>query len=154
MLIFEFEYFQSRACEYISSSPNLFAAPQCLGYRNEHGKATQTMCLPSEDVIINQIKRVIRNGKNVKSVFVASDYNYMIDKLTASLSRMQITVHKQEGENPSPHLDLAILGRANYFIGNCISSFTAFVARERRVRGYPTYFWGFPPKKGQVHEEL
>lgn len=61
----------------------------------------------------------------------------------------------RQEENVSPHLDLAILGRANYFIGNCISSYSSFVAREREVKGYPTYFFGFPPEKtGVKHEEL
>uniref|UniRef100_A0A0C9PIE6 GDP-fucose protein O-fucosyltransferase 1 n=1 Tax=Fopius arisanus TaxID=64838 RepID=A0A0C9PIE6_9HYME len=55
-----------RACEFISTTPNLFAAPQCLGYRNERGKATQGMCLPSLDIILKHIKRVIRNGKKYK----------------------------------------------------------------------------------------
>ncbi|KAJ8681332.1 hypothetical protein QAD02_017119 [Eretmocerus hayati] len=145
-----------RACEFISTSPNLFAAPQCLGYRNERGKATQEMCLPSLDVLTRHLKRVIRNGKNIKSVFVASDNNYMIPELSKALERMEIKVFKLE-ENISPHLDLAILGRAHYFIGNCISSFSAFVAREREVKGYPTFFWGFPPERSSqtvLHEEL
>lgn len=134
-----------RACEHIPSAPDLFAAPQCLGYQNERGKATLSMCLPSFDVIITQLKRVIRNGHDIKSVFVASDNDYMLDRLGEALSRMKISVFRQEPP-VSPHLDLAILGRSNYFIGNCISSFTAFVAREREVRGYPTFFWGYPPR--------
>ncbi|XP_015108530.1 GDP-fucose protein O-fucosyltransferase 1 [Diachasma alloeum] len=145
-----------RACEFISSTPNLFAGPQCLGYRNERGKATPGMCLPSLELILKHIKRVIRNGKNIKSVFVASDSNYMIGDLSKALSRMEITVHRQP-DPVSPHLDLAILGRANYFIGNCISSYSAFVARERDVKGYPTFFWGFPPERSSTstpREEL
>ncbi|XP_058805058.1 GDP-fucose protein O-fucosyltransferase 1 isoform X1 [Phymastichus coffea] len=145
-----------RACEFISSSPNLFAAPQCLGYRNERGKATHAMCLPSFELIVRHIKRVIRNGKDVKSVFIASDNNYYIPELTKALERVDVKVFRQV-EDISPHLDLVILGRANYFIGNCISSFSAFVAREREVKGYPTYFLGFPPEKtasSTVHEEF
>ncbi|XP_012233286.1 GDP-fucose protein O-fucosyltransferase 1 [Linepithema humile] len=143
-----------RACEHISSAPNLFAAPQCLGYRNERGKATSSMCLPSFDLILRHLKRVIRNGNDVKSVFVASDNNHMLEKLEEALSRMKIPVFRQESL-ASPHLDLAILGRANYFIGNCISSFSAFVAREREVKGLPTFFWGFPNERSStVHVEL
>ena len=69
---------------------------------------------------------------------------------------LQVPVFKQDSP-ASPHLDLAILGRANYFIGNCISSFSAFVARERETKGYPTFFWGFPSERSSssiTHEEL
>ena len=44
-----------------------------------------------------------------------------------------------------PHLDLAILGQSDHFIGNCISTFSAFATRERRAKQLPVSFWGFNP---------
>lgn len=65
----------------------------------------------------------------------------------------QVEVHILEPSDP--HLDLAILAQANHFIGNCISSFSAFAKRERDVRGLKSSFWGFPPeKKKNSHDEL
>ncbi|KAK8725470.1 hypothetical protein OTU49_010875 [Cherax quadricarinatus] len=80
-----------RACEHVEHSPNLFAAPQCLGYRNEHGVATLQLCLPSENSIIKKLKRVAKSI-GAKSVFVASDNDLMIDKLTQALKKMKVSV--------------------------------------------------------------
>lgn len=142
----------ARACEHVDKSPSLFAAPQCLGYSSSQ-KATKEMCFPSEETIIKQVKRLVRSAGNILSVVVASDSNHMLPPLTKALSRMEVKVVKAEGS--TPHVELAVLGLSNYFIGNCISSFTAFVKRERDVRGLPSAFWAFPiPPTIKQHDEL
>ncbi|CAH2002162.1 unnamed protein product [Acanthoscelides obtectus] len=147
-----------RACEHIPSSPNLFAAPQCLGYQNEKGIATKEMCLPTKETVIRQLKRVIKNIKNatVQAIYVASDSNHMIEDLTEGLKKMKIQVIRNL--NATPQVDLAILAKSNVFIGNCISSFSAFVKRERDAKSFPSVFWAFPKEKsghlGSIHDEL
>lgn len=83
--------FQVRACEHIQHSPNLFAAPQCIGYRNEFGPATQEICLPPHDVIIKQLKRVIRSLKDIASIFVASDSNHMVQELKEAFKKTKVS---------------------------------------------------------------
>ncbi|XP_067633640.1 GDP-fucose protein O-fucosyltransferase 1 [Eurosta solidaginis] len=151
-----------RACEHVRDSQQLFASPQCLGYNNERGSLYFELCLPSKEFIVRQIKRLIKSVKQsspkneIRSVFVAADANHMLSELNNALSRMNVTVHKLS--NDDPHLDLAILGMSNNFIGNCISSFSAFVKRERDVKGLPSYFWAYPKEKERqhirAHEEL
>lgn len=157
----------TNACEHVKDSTNLFASVQCLGYRNEYGSLTMDICMPSKKIIVRQIKRQIKKMKElnpaneVRAIFVASDNDYMIDFLSSALENMNINVIK--GVYGSPHIDLAILGRANHFIGNCVSSFTAFVKRERDAKGFPSSFWAFPTPKSQkkqnsiketVHDEF
>ena len=149
-----------RACDHVKDAKNLFASPQCLGYHNEKGALTMDICMPSQEAVIRKIKRIVKKVKEtqkkneIKSVFVASDNNHMIEHLNEFLRRMNIKAFKLPENNP--HVDLAILGRANYFIGNCVSSFSAFVKRERDVRGFPSEFWGYPEKAQRInqHEEL
>lgn len=150
-----------RACEHVVDTKHLFSSPQCLGYRNERGQVYKELCFPTEESVIRQIKRTIKNfnAKNVnndiKSLFVASDSKHMIKELSSNLKRMGVVVKKLDEDNP--HVDLAILGTSNHFIGNCISSFSAFVKRERDAKGFPSTFWSFPKDKREnklSHEEL
>uniref|UniRef100_A0A1I8NLW7 GDP-fucose protein O-fucosyltransferase 1 n=1 Tax=Stomoxys calcitrans TaxID=35570 RepID=A0A1I8NLW7_STOCA len=151
-----------RACDHIRDSQQLFASPQCLGYTNDKGNLYPELCMPSKELIIRQIKRLIKNVKQdhpkneIRSIFVASDANHMIAELNSALQRMNISAFRLPDDNP--HLDLAILGMSNHFIGNCISSYSAFVKRERDVKGFPSYFWAYPKEKERqhmkVHEEL
>lgn len=41
-----------KACEHVKESPTLFAAPQCVGYKNEKGALTSSMCLPIKSEIM------------------------------------------------------------------------------------------------------
>jgi len=143
----------SKACEHISSSPNLFSAAQCLGYRNEFGKATNEMCFPGKDLILKHVRRAVKEVK-AKAVYVASDNDHMVEFLSKAFKKAGVKIYKQL-DYADPHLDLVILAKSNHFIGNCISSFSAFVKRERDVDGLPSSFWGFPPPKpSPSHQEL
>lgn len=156
-----------RACSHIKQSPYLFAAAQCLGYHKGSNSnaavATEDMCLPSKESIVRQLKRTVRKynqrGKEyvINAVFVASDGNHLLDELSDALQKMSIEVLRYTQDDTrvdKPHIDLAVLGRSNHFIGNCISSFSAFVKRERDSNGFPSTFWAFPTERNNLRNEL
>ena len=142
-----------RACDHVDKGmEQLFSSPQCLGYRREHGKLTKELCLPSLSTVARQVRRAAKQVKAV-AVYIASDSDHMLEQLRKELRTTKLTFHRQEGNPPDTHLDLVILGQSNIFIGNCVSSFSAFVARGRAVHGLPTQFFAFNPKNPNSEQE-
>uniref|UniRef100_A0A8D9ARH9 GDP-fucose protein O-fucosyltransferase 1 n=1 Tax=Cacopsylla melanoneura TaxID=428564 RepID=A0A8D9ARH9_9HEMI len=98
---------------------------------------------------IDWVKRVVRDHGQIKYVFVATDNNSMKEQLEEAFKKTEIRI--VPSDRP-PLVDLAILSQSNHFIGNCISSFTAFVRRHRDVKGLPSTFWAFPIVKKTTHK--
>ncbi|KXJ14782.1 GDP-fucose protein O-fucosyltransferase 1 [Exaiptasia diaphana] len=127
------------ACGNVEGMHNFMASPQCLGY-SHYNTVTKEICFPSEQEILKRTREVVLKTK-AKSVYVATDANAMLTQLRTSLADLKVTVIHG---NPSlPQIDLIILAKSDHFIGNCVSSFTAHVKRERDIHGLPSSFWGF-----------
>ncbi len=55
----------------------------------------------------------------------------------------QVSFYRREAgeDNDDAIVDIAIMSKATYFIGNCVSSFSSFVRRQRNSTGKPVAFF-------------
>ncbi|KAH7720808.1 Protein C15C7.7 [Aphelenchoides avenae] len=114
------------------------------------GDVTREICKPSAEIVLDEVESKVHTY-NAQSVFVASDKDHMIDELSERLKPYNVTVHKLEPDNP--YVSLAVLAKSDHFIGNCVSTFSAFVTRQREFqeRFYKsTSFFGFSPKRAKI----
>ena len=70
---------------------NMMESPQCLDYG---GQLNYDICYPSQKAILEQTAAVVEQIQ-AKSVFVASDSNFMIDEL-----KEKCKVHGLVGHSP------------------------------------------------------
>uniref|UniRef100_A0A0N4ZJV4 GDP-fucose protein O-fucosyltransferase 1 n=1 Tax=Parastrongyloides trichosuri TaxID=131310 RepID=A0A0N4ZJV4_PARTI len=137
-----------RVCEHVEADPSrtIFSSEQCTGINNEKGQLTKESCFPSYETILHDVEKLVREN-NMKAVFVSSDKDHMIEEINERLKTYDVKAYKLNDNNP--HVSLAILQASNHFIGNCVSTFTAFATRSREFSSAssnrPTTFFGFSP---------
>lgn len=102
------------------------------------GVVTYDMCLPAPGVVALHTAEAIRGSAGGEgadpAVFIASDsdasgYARQLSADVEAILGRPVNVVAQASTDP--FTDLYLLGRAQLFVGNCVSSFTAFVARQR-----------------------
>ncbi|XP_064393051.1 GDP-fucose protein O-fucosyltransferase 1-like isoform X2 [Halichondria panicea] len=131
-----------KACESAVGRDSFMESGQCLE-DIPNAKIDKDVCLPSMEVVKRHLLALLRKT-GIKSLFVASD-------VEAEKYNMQTYIGRRYGiyylSPQLPQLDLVVMSKADYFIGNCVSSFTAFVKRDRDVNNKPTEFFGLEQLK-------
>lgn len=139
------------ACEHTRDmkNNNFFASAQCLGYGTENGDLSMELCYPSDNTIMKQVGDALRKT-GAKHAYIASDNDHMIKKFEKRFKSVKFVKYDLE----SPHVDLCILGKAEHAIVNCVSTFSAFLKRQRDTENKTTDFWAFSVKRRSVSEDL
>lgn len=132
-----------RACADVESykSRSYMASPQCFDLASSSNAfVTRKICYPPDDEILRLLKNVVLRTR-IHNIYVATDRRPMIKEIEEHLSAQVVNVKHLDPWLPV--IDVAMLAHSDYFIGNCVSSFTSIVKRARDVNNLPSAFWGF-----------
>lgn len=150
-----------RACELLRSTEGLsqlFSSNQCTGYdedANLHGTKIQyDTCLPSFETITSKLDDTLRDLKtsnqtiDISVVHIATDVDdaKLWKKLRDTFSQLEFVRNPTAADDIiGTMIDIYLMAHADIFIGNCISSFSAFPARIRTEQlglKHKTFYFG------------
>ena len=132
-----------RSCVDVESyqTRSYMASPQCLDLPSSTlSYVTHKLCYPPDEEILRLLKNVVLRTR-IHHIYVATDKRPMVKEIEEYLVAQHVQVKHLDPWLPV--IDVAMLAHADYFIGNCVSSFTAAVKRMRDVHDLPSAFWGF-----------
>lgn len=129
----------------------LFSSHQCthrLGMQLMEVTLPFEICSPSTGIIIDDIQKALDDsfillGITIQTIYVATDFDNkeiwreisqaLPDKDLITPSSVYLNGKQTQKNLSSPHfiIDAYLLSNADYYIGNCISSFSAFASRSR-----------------------
>ncbi len=133
------------ACSHISPDHhNYMASPQCLD-EDPKRKLSKSLCFPSKELILNQLEHVVKNkfNKQIRHIYIATDKDPIINEIKNRLNSVVKDLNIVFYDPWLPLLDIAIMTKSEFFIGNCVSSFTSFVKRDRDINNKESTFWTF-----------
>jgi len=132
-----------RSCADVESykTRSYMASPQCFdSMKTNHEYVTRKICYPPDEEVLRLVKNVVLRTR-IRNIYVATDKRPMIKEIEEHLAAQKVIVKHLDPWLPI--IDVAMLAHADFFIGNCVSSFTSAVKRARDVRGLPSIFWAF-----------
>lgn len=145
-----------KACQLLKSPGGLnqfFSSAQCTGYVFIERKLEYETCYPSYEEISKQLKQSIGIFKAQKKyeinyVHIATDQDdpALWKHLKEDFQNIEFIFTPRDYNFPSTMLDIYLMAFADVFIGNCISSFSAFPARIRSHEpdlAKLTFYFGF-----------
>jgi peptide-O-fucosyltransferase len=123
----------------------LFSSQQCKSSETKHIPLPFDLCLPSFETIIKQIKQTLKESltkDKIETIYMATDKDnetlwHIIHENVPNITLITPTITISSSGVVSKHkppdliTDIQIMSYSNSFIGNCISSFSAFVSRLR-----------------------
>ena len=126
------------------------SSPQCgtpeLTLKHSH-------CLQTESEIVKTLQKFY---PKFQKIFISTDgdgYFESIEKIGFKIFQTKKFLSKNFDEKRIPLVDLAVHGKSEIFIANCVSSFSAFAVRQRTVTKRVTMFWGVE-NFNNLHTEL
>jgi peptide-O-fucosyltransferase len=133
-----------KACQHGIGRHDYMASPQCYGANNNDDfVVTEEICLPTANktklarTLIQVGEEVRVSGKRLL-LYVASDVSTIGRDLMEMYNLKSTYDELLTLPSNDPFVDLQVMSRADYLVGNCVSSFTSFAARMR-----PTGTTGF-----------